>query len=458
MVGRVGDREGPGDCQLSMGTNSVNSLRLNLLAAWIVCVMLAPGALSADDWPQFRGPGCTGICPETGLVQEIPEQGLPLLWQVQGCGAGFSSISIANGKLYTMGDRPAAGDRAQFVIAFDEATHQELWATRIGPKHDDGESPGPRCTPTIDGPRLYALGTSSDLVCLDSATGALQWRKNLEQDFGGKMMSSWCWSESPLVDGDRLVCTPGAKDAVMVALDKNTGELIWKCELPDIGREGNEGAGYTTMVVAEIDGVRQYITLVGKGAIGVAAETGEFLWGYNRIANKVANIPTPVVRDRYVFVTTSYNTGCALVKLTRDGDRFNADEVYFRPAREFANHHGGVVLVGDYIYGGDGQNKGTPVCLDFMTGDIKWKALDWTRKARANGSAAVLYADGNLWFRYQRDALVALIEATPDEFRVKGTFKAAVDDGPAWAHPVIHDGKLYLRTHDTLMCYDVTSQ
>jgi outer membrane protein assembly factor BamB len=429
-----------------------------MIAALMACVVLVPGVLWAADWPQFRGPGCTGICPETGLVQEIPEQGLPLLWQIQGLGAGFSSISIADGKFYTMGDRAAGGGKAQFVIAFDLATHKELWATEIGPKHDDAESPGPRCTPTIDGQRLYVLGSSSDLVCLDSATGELKWKMNLEKDFGGKMMSGWRWSESPLVDGNQLVCTPGAKDAAMVALDKNTGDLIWKCETPDIGQGGNEGAGYTTVVVAEVDGVRQYITLMGKGAIGVAAETGKFLWGYNRIANKVANITTPVVRDRYVFVTTSYNTGCALLKLTKNGDVFDAEQVYFRDARDFANHHGGVVLVGDCIYGGDGQNKGTPVCLDFLTGDIKWKAADWTRKARANGSAAVLSADGNLWFRYQRGALVALIEATPEEFRVKGTFKAAVDDGPAWAHPVIHDGKLYLRAHDTLMCYDVKPQ
>ena len=146
-----------------------------------------------------------------------------------------------------------------------------------------------------------------------------------------------------------------------------------------------------------------------------------------------------------MFVTTSYKTGSALLKLTKNGDVFNAEEVYFLTPKEFENHHGGVVLVGDCIYGGDGQNNGTPVCLDFMTGKIKWKALDWKRKAKANGSAAVLCADGNLWFRYEKDALVALIEATPDEFRVKGTFKAAVDDGPAWAHPVIHEGKLYLR-------------
>ncbi len=422
------------------------------LAALLVACGLSVTAVPAADWPRFRGPESNGICPETGLIHEIPEGGPQLLWQLQGCGTGYSSISIANGRIFTMGDRPAAGeDKSQFVIAFDLATQKELWATKIGPPHDDGS----RCTPTIDGNRLYALGTSSDLVCLDVATGAVQWTKNLEQEFGGKMMSMWRWSESPLVDGQQVVVTPGVSEAVMVALDKGTGELIWKCQMPEIGDRGKDGAGYTTIVVAEIDGVRQYLTIVGRGAIGVDAKTGRFLWGYNRIANDVANIPSPVVRDRYVFVTTSYKTGSALLKLTRAGDAFTAEEVYFLTPKEFENHHGGVVLIDDCIFGGDGRNSGTPVCLDFMTGAIKWKALDWKRKARAGGSAAVLYADGHLWFRYERDALVALIEATPDEFRVKGTFRAAVDDGPAWAHPVVHDGKLYLRTNDVLMCYDV---
>ena len=405
----------------------------------------------AEDWPSFRGPGCTGISPEAGLIQEVSEAGPPLLWKINGCGRGYSSISIANGKIYTMGDREAGGETSQYVIAFDLATQKELWATKIGPKHDDG----PRCTPTIDGDRLYALGTSSDLACLNANDGTSVWQKNLEKDFGGEMMSVWHWSESPLVDGDRVVVTPGVADAAMVALDEKSGDLIWKCAMPEIGNRGKDGAGYCTIVAAEIDGVRQYMTIIGRGAIGVAADTGKFLWGYNRIANGVANIPSPVVRDRHVFVTTSYKTGSALLKLTKTGDQFNAEEVYFIGPKEFENHHGGVVLLGDCIYGGDGQNDGTPVCLDFLTGKVKWKARDWKRKAKAGGSAAVLAADGNLWFRYEKDARVALIEVTPDEFRIKGTFKAAVGDGPSWAHPVIHEGKLYLRANDVLMCYDV---
>ncbi len=414
-----------------------------------VAALFAPPA--HGDWPRFRGAQCDGICSETGLIQQLPTDGPQLLWQLQGCGKGFSSVSIAGDTLYTMGDRPNEGDRSQFVIAFDLGDRQELWATRVGPPHSDG----PRCTPTIDGDRLYALGTSGDLVCLDAATGTLRWQKNLQEDFGGRMMSGWRWSESPLVDGDKLICTPGVPDAVMVALNKQTGELIWKCQMPVLGDRGKDGAGYASVVAADIEGVRQYLTIVGRGAIGVDAETGKFLWGYNAIANSVANIPSPVVHDNHVFVTTSYKTGSALLKLTRQGESFDVEEVYFLTPREFENHHGGVVLVDGYIYGGDGQNDGTPVCLDLLTGKIQWKEAAWKRRVRASGSAAVLYADGNLFFRFEKQALIAMIEATPDEFRVKGVFHAPVDEGPAWAHPVIDQGRLFLRTQDTLMCFDV---
>jgi outer membrane protein assembly factor BamB len=366
-----------------------------------------------------------------------------------GLGRGYSALAITGGKFYTMGDRKADdGEASQYVLAFDLASRKELWATRIGPPHSDG----PRCTPTIDGESLYAIGTDGDLMCLETATGKIRWQKSFPKDFGGKMMSVWKFSESPLIDGDRVVCTPGGKEATIVALDKKSGEVVWKCAVPHLNDRTPEGAGYTSMVAADIEGVRQYVQIVGQGAVGVDAKTGKYLWGYGRIANRVANIPTPVVRDNYVFVTTSYKTGSALLKIVKDGDGFKAEEVYYLGPGDFENHHGGVVLVGDNIYGGAGQNNGAPVCLDFMTGKIRWKESPLGRR-----SAAVLFADGNLVFRYE-DGQVALIEATPENFRVKGKFKAAVVDGPAWPYPVIHDGKLYLRANNTLMCYDVKAK
>jgi outer membrane protein assembly factor BamB len=397
------------------------------------------------DWPQFHGPRRDALCSETGLLTKWPAGGPRLLWTWKGAGRGYSSVSIVQGKLYTMGDRADGDSESQFVLALDLATHKETWAARVGPPHADG----PRCTPTVDGDLLYALGTDGDLVCLETATGKERWRKSFVKDFGGEMMSMWKFSESPLVDGDRLVCTPGGKDASLVALNKKTGEVIWKSRLPDLGTKGKDGAGYSSAVVAEFDGVRQYVQVVGRGAVGVAADTGKFLWGYNRIANDVANIPTPIVRGNYVFVTTSYNTGAALLKISRKGEGFVAEEVYYLDPSRFENHHGGVILVGDYLYGGHGANRGQPVCIHLPTGEIAWKA-----KQPFPGSAAVLYADRHVIFRYDRGD-VALVEATPQEFRVRASFKPVTSDGPAWAHPVIHDRKLYLRHASLLACYDL---
>lgn len=395
----------------------------------------------AADWAEFHGPKRDARSTETGLLSSWPASGPKLLWSMKGLGTGYSTLSIVGDKFYTMGD---VGGKQQ-VLAFDLPSRKQLWAAPVGPTHRDGA----RCTPTVAGDRLFALGTDGDLVCLETATGKEVWRKNLAKDFGGKMMSVWKFSESPLLDGEKLLVTPGGPEATIVALKASTGETIWKCAAPSLGDKGGDGAGYSSMVVAEIGGVRQYVQLFGRGVIGVEAATGKFLWGYNRVANKVANITTPIVRGDHVFVTTSYKTGSALLKIEHTGDKWEAKEVYWLDYTAFANHHGGVVLDGDYIYGGDGQNGGAPVCLEFLTGKIVWK-----EKPIGKRSAAVLYADGRLYFRYE-GGTVALIEATPKGLSVTGTFEPPSKSGPAWPHPVIVDKKLYLRDNDTLMCYDL---
>ncbi len=405
---------------------------------------------SVADWPGFHGPRRDSICRERGLLKQWPKEGPKLLWSIKGLGRGLSSVSIAGGRIFAMGDRPAEGGKeAQFVLAYDLESHRELWATQVGAPFETG----PRCTPTVDGDLLYALGTEGDLLCLRTATGAVVWRKNLATDFGGKMMSGWKYSESPLVDGERLICTPGAPDAMLVALDKRTGGTIWKSAVPKLGAKGADGAAYSSIVATRMDGVRQYVQLIGRGAVGVEAETGRFLWGYNRVANNVANITAPVVRGDYVFVTTAYNTGSALLEVKRavganPDSPFRAKEIYFLGPRDFANHHGGVVLVGEYLYGGHGSNLGDPTCVALATGKVCWKS-----RSPARGSACVLYADGHVIFRYDRGD-VLLVEASPEEFRVKGRFLPPTGAGPAWAHPVIHKGKLYLRHDDLLCCYD----
>ncbi|MHC4572852.1 MAG: PQQ-binding-like beta-propeller repeat protein [Planctomycetota bacterium] len=408
-------------------------------------VLLNASVCLGREWPQFRGPNRDGKSLERGLLTRWPEGGPPVAWKVEGLGKGFSSVSIAGGKIFTMGDR----DDKQWVIALDLGTRKELWAAKVGEPWKTGKG-GPRCAPTIDGGLVFVIGTHGDLVCLEAATGKERWRRNFGRDFGGKMMSKWGYSESPLVDGDKLVCTPGGKYAGIVALDKKTGKTIWTCPIPDIGSRGKDGAGYSSIVVAKVGGIRQYVQMMGRGLVGVAAEDGRFLWGYNKIANDVANIPMAVIDGDHIFCTTSYKTGSALLKLSRTGDEVKAEEVYFLTPKQFENHHGGVVLVDGYIYGGDGQNKGTPVCLEMKTGKILWK-----EKPVGKGSAAVVYADKHLYFRYQ-NGLMVLAEANPRNFNVKGTFTIPVETKYSWPHPVILDGKLYLRDNDVLLCYNVS--
>jgi outer membrane protein assembly factor BamB len=411
-------------------------------------IILPAPVMAVDErgWPRFLGPYSDNLCRETGLYTDWSQGPPALLWTIEGLGMGYSSVAITAGRIFMMGDREVGdGKKAQFVIAFDLNTQEELWAAEVGPPHTDG----PRCTPTVDGDLVYAVGTEGDLVCLEAATGAERWRKSFVNDFGGAMMSGWRFSESPLVDGARLICTPGGKDATMVALDKRTGEVLWRCAVPALGAKGRDGAAYASPVPATIDGVAQYVQLIGRGVIGVEAETGRFLWGYNGIANNTANIPTPVVRGQYVFTTTGYGAGSAMLRVSRAGETFHVREMYTLTGRQFQNHHGGIASIGNHVYGGHGDNRGEPTCVDLTTGKIVWKG-----EALERGSAATLYADGHLWLRYDR-GLVALVEATPEAFRLKGTFQPVTGSGPAWSRPVIHDGRLYLRHGDLLACYDV---
>jgi len=271
-------------------------------------------------------------------------------------------------------------------------------------------------------------------------------------DFGGKMMSGWGYSESPLVDGDRLICTPGAPDAAIAALDKRTGATIWKSPAPEDwgGTKGKDGAGYSSIVVSHAAGVKQYVQLTGRGVVSVAADDGRVLWTYNKVANGTANIPTPIVKDDYIFCSSGYGTGAALLFLTKDGAGVKADEVYFLKADELQNHHGGMILLGGYIYCGHGHNNGFPACVEMMTGKNMWEK----ERGVGTGSAAVVYADGDLYFRYESGEM-ALIEATPEKYNLKGSFKLASVKGKSWPHPAIVDGKLYIRDQDALLCYDL---
>ncbi len=401
---------------------------------------------AAGDWPQWHGPNRDAVSTETGLLKSWPEGGPKMDWHVSGLGLGFSSLAITGGKIFTMGDR---GDD-QNVTALDLRDGKQLWSTRIGAAWHD-EYGGPRATPTVDGALLYVIGTDGELACLETATGKERWRKSLVNDFGGRMSTDWKFSESPLVDGNRVIVTPGVPDAGLVALDKMTGKEIWRSAISTVGPKGRTGAAYSSIVISNGGGVKQYVQLLGKGLVGVRAADGKLLWTYNRIANDVANIPTPAVKDEYVFTSTGYRIGAALLKLTKNGDGVDAKEVYFLEPNVFQNHHGGFVRVGDYLYAGHGHNKGIPICIEFATGKVVWGG---DIRNAGSGSAAVLYADGSLYFRYQ-NGLMMLIEASPAGYKEKGTFTIPDVKNPSWSHPVVLGGRLYVREQDHLYCYNV---
>jgi hypothetical protein len=335
-----------------------------------------------------------------------------------------------------MGNR----DRTEYVLALDEGTGKELWSAEVGPvRAGGGGYPGPRCTPTVDGDRLYALGLNGDLLCLESATGQLHWRKDLRKDFGGSV-GGWGYSESPLVDGDKLLCTPGGRKATLVALNKLTGDTIWQAAVP-----AGDSAAYSSIIVADMAGQRQYVQFLSGGVVGVAAADGRFLWRYNAPANGTANCSTPIFHDNCVFAASNYNTGGGLVRLNRQGQRTDAKEVYF--TRRLQNHHGGIVLVNGCLYG---STQDALVCLDFKTGKVLWSE----RKA---GKGSIAYADGRLYYRNEGGP-VMLVDASPMGYVVRGRFEPPKPSGqPAWAHPVIANGKLLIADQDQLFCYDVKS-
>jgi outer membrane protein assembly factor BamB len=408
--------------------------------------LAAPAPPRAGEWPQWRGPNRDGLSRDTGLLSSWGPSGPPLAWKANGLGVGFSSVAVAGGRIYTMGDRGGV----QSLVALAQADGRAVWSARVGPTWDD-QMGGPRGTPTVDGDAVYAIGTEGDLVCVEAASGRERWRKSLPRDFGGRMMSMWKFSESPLVDGDRVVVTPGGPAAYMVALDKRTGRELWRTPAPPSGPRGREGAGYSSVVVSSGGGVRQYVQLGGRGLLGVRASDGKLLWSYNRVANDVANIPTPIVKDDLVFASTGYQAGSVLLRLVASAGSVEAREVYFLEARTLQNHHGGLVLVGDHVYGGHGHNRGFPIAVELATGKVAWGG---DIRNAGSGSAAVTYADGHLYFRYQ-NGIVMLIEATPAGYREKGSFTIPNVSQPSWPHPVITGGKLYLREQDTLYVYDV---
>lgn len=403
----------------------------------------------ASDWPQWRGPMRNGISQETGLLQEWPQQGPKLLWQLQDIGDGYATPAVVGNRIYLLNNR---GLDNEFVQALAVQDGTSVWSTRLGKVGNPDMQPSypkARSTPAVDGERLYALGSDGDLACLETATGKVLWRKSLRTDFGG-LPGKWAYAESPLIDGDVLVVTPGGTEATLVALNKRTAAVIWKSAVP-----GGDAAAYASAIVTEAAGRKQYVQFLDKGVVGVDAKTGQFLWRYDQTSKGPANIASPVAHEGYVYSTNSRRFGAALVQLHPAKEGVTAEQVYFE--RDLPNTLGGQVLLSGYIYG---TNQQGPVSAEFMTGKVRWQN-------EGIGPGAVLYADRRLYF-HGENGDVLLIEATPEAYREKGRFTLPAQpkrvtgggsrDEHAWAYPVVANGRLYIRDLGSLWCYDISDR
>jgi outer membrane protein assembly factor BamB len=393
---------------------------------------------SAADWPTWRGPNRDDLCTETGLLKDWPKDGPPLVWKATGLGEGFSTLAISGGHIFTIGQRGPS----TFVVALNVSDGSPLWTVKLGQSGDPGGYPGPRNAPSIDGENLYALGQYGELACYETATGSERWRKDMKKDFSGTM-PGWGYAESPLVDGNKVVCTPGGSQGAVIALDKNSGAVLWR------SKDFTDAAQYSSLVPAEIGGVRQYVQLTSRSVAGISAADGKLLWRASRRGD-VAVIPTPICQNGYVYVTSGYGVGDNLFQISENGGKFTVKEIYSN--KVIVNHHGGAILVGDSVFGYSDSKGWT--CQDFKTGQARWQDKEKL------GKGCLSYADGHLYLR-QEDSpgAVALIEASPVGYREHGRFNPPFrSDKESWTHPVISDGKLYLRDQDVLLCYDVKAK
>lgn len=387
------------------------------------------------DSPQFRGPRRDGQAGGgNNIANSWPRSGPKPEWSAGGLGEGYSAVSVANGRVYTMG---LVGTDEK-VFALNERDGRPGWSVSTGGgAYRDGTGDGPRCTPTVDGDRIYALGALGDLVCLDARTGQRRWHKNVLKEFGGNA-GHWGICESPLIDGDKVIVTPGGRGATLVALNKNNGDEIWKSRVPS-----DPGPGYASAIAIEVGGVRQYVNFTARGLIGVRANDGEFLWQSNSSANGTANCSAAVFHDNHVFYGSGYGTGGSCLRLESNGNTTRADEVY--KTKDMKNHHGGMVVVDGFLYGCDEQIL---TCIDMLSGKVMWKE-------RSPGKGSITFADGMLIVRNEQGP-VTLVEANSQRYVEKGQF-----DQPnrsrrqAWAYPVVANGHLLLRDQETLLCYDL---
>jgi outer membrane protein assembly factor BamB len=409
----------------------MNSRKTLVLAA---VLMVTAGAASENDWPQWRGPNRNGISTETGLLKQWPKDGPAVVWSIKNLGRGYGSVSIQGDRLYVQGTQ----DGKSAILCLNRANGATVWVKPLGRSLDQDRGGGPRSTPTIDGDRVYALTEDGALTCMRADSGTTLWARNILADFNGPR-PKWLISESPLVDGNNVIVTPGGKEAGIVALDKTTGKTVWA------SKELSDPSAYSSCIVADIQGVRTYMTLTSQAGVGVRASDGALLWRYTKVANGTANVATPVFFQDAVFYTSAYDTGSVLLRLKSAGGTLQTEQVYF--SRDMMNHHGGVILVNGYLYG---FSNAILTCMEFNTGKVRWKD-------RSVGKGCLTYADGMLYLLGEGNT-VGLAEANPAAYVEKGRFQIADQGWPSWAHPVVCGGRLYIRNQGMLTAYDIKAK
>jgi outer membrane protein assembly factor BamB len=415
------------------------------IASALSLTLLPIGWLQAEDWPTFRGKNRTAIAPDTNLLESWPESGPTLLWKTAGAGRGYSSTTVADGKIFVLGD---AKDGNEQLTCFDQMTGKKKWSTESGGAWDKGQPDwqGSRSTPTYDNGRVYTVNANGNLVCCDANTGKQIWHKHLMTDFGGKKDDSWGYSESVLIDGDLLLCTPGGEEATVVALKKSDGEVVWKCKRP-----GDRGAGHSSIVISNVGGNKVYVQVTGSGPMGISAKDGKLLWVFE-IDKTTSVIPTAMIKDDMVFFSVGYKRGGALLKQTPGAGGAVTVEPQYSLNTKLSNKHGGVLMIGDHVYG-DSDDAGMPFCAEWKTGKEVWR-----ERGSGKGSAAFASSDSMLYILFANGTMV-LAKADPSGYSEVSKFSIPKDSRrPAWAHPVIVDGKLYIRADDEVMCYDITAK
>ena len=428
-------------CEPTIASNSGGRLRGRIaqagliLAAFVACNIESSG----QDWPQWRGPLRDGISSERALLPEWPVGGPPLLWSRNDIGSGFSAPAVVGDRLYIQANRGVEDEFVQALAADDGRT---VWAVRIGRVGNPDQAPShpaARSTPTVAGDWLYALGSDGDLVCLHRDNGRVRWQVNLRAAFKGQP-GSWAYSESPRVDDQTVIVTPGGPEATLAALDAITGRVKWKAAVP-----GGDAAAYSSPSLAVVDGQKVYVQFVEKGLVGVDAGSGAFLWRYDKANQTRAKIPTPVTNGPFVY-TASAPIGGALLRLEKTASGIVAREVYL--LRGLPYSIGGSVLVNDVLYGTTADGL---VAVDFQTGASKWRD-------ESIGPSSLLYADGRLYL-HGEGGDVALVEASPERYLERGRFtppnRPKAPGDLAWTYPVLANGRLFIREHGTLWAYDV---